>query len=31
MQKYEDGSKQYKYGANTLTLSRGTYPTDIFW
>lgn len=31
MQKYEDGSKFFKYSDKPLIISRATHPTDIFW
>ena len=31
MQKYEDGSRQFKYGNQVLVLSRASHPTDVNW
>ena len=31
MQKYEDGSREFKYGNKKLTISRASHPTDIYW
>ena len=31
MQKYEDGSREFKYGNKKLTIGRASHPTDIYW
>ncbi len=31
MQKYEDNSRRFMLGNKTLSLSRASHPTDIYW